>query len=176
MTNLASLPTLTAEELAELTAIDAMKPLTRLNYKHQLLARYIAKGYALEQASMLSGYSLHGARMVERDPSFQDLVKYYAGELEEYKEMLIVKLQAVSMEAVDELLERFSRDELREKMSIGQLEALIKLGSDRLGLAPASSRQEIDVNINIADKLETARKRHLALTAKPVIDVTPNEA
>jgi len=176
MTNLASLPTLTAEQMSELRLIDAAGPISRLNYKHQLLARYIAKGHELSHAAMLSGYGLQAAKAVQEDPSFQDLVKYYMGELEEFKELLIVKLQAISMEATDELLERFTDDKLREKMSIAQLEALIKLGSDRLGLAPATSRQEVNVNINLADRLESARKRHLAMTAKPVIDVVPNES
>lgn len=151
---------LTPEDAAMLHQLEAQpRPIDRVRQKHHLLARYIAKGYGLGEAALLAGYGTGTARQLELDPTFQELVRYYSLELEPFKEQMVVKLQAISMEAADEILDRLDDHELRTKMPTKQLEALVTLGTDRLGLPPKQAAQELNVNVNIATRLEAARKR-----------------
>ena len=162
------IPALTPAQMDDLLRLEAEpRPVDRIRQKHHLLARYLAKGHPLVDAAMLSGYSSGGARVLENDPAFQDLLRYYTRELEEYKEQLIVKLEAISIEAADEIMDRLSDDELRSKMSVTQLERLVVLASDRLGLAPQRAAVEMNVNVNIASRLDAANRRlHLGRAHK----------
>lgn len=172
-----NIPALEPSQLAELLALEASpRPVDRIRQKHHLLARYLAKGHAIVDAAMLSGYSSGAARVLENDPAFQDLLRYYTKELEEYKEQLIVKLEAISIEAADELMDRLSDETLRAKMSVTQLERLVVLASDRLGLAPQRAAAEVNINVNIASRLDAANRR-LRLIETPVIEMaaTPFE-
>lgn len=151
---------LTKDDLEMLSLLEAApRPIARVRQKHHLLARYIAKGYGIGEAALLSGYGTGTARNLELDPTFQELVRYYTIELEPFREQMVVKLQAISMEAADEILDRLDDNALREKMPTKQLEALVTLGTDRLGLPPKMAAQELNVNVNIATRLEAARKR-----------------
>lgn len=133
-------------------------PLERLTQKHHLLARYLAKGHSPVEASMLSGHSPGYANTLKGDPTFEDLVAYYTQENEEFVELARMKLQGISMAAMDEIIDRLDDEATRAKMPVAQLESLIKTTADRTGLGP-QTKQETNVTVGIASRLEAARQR-----------------
>lgn len=133
-------------------------PIERLTQKHHLLARYMAKGFTAEHASILSGHSPGYASTLKGDPTFEDLLAYYMGESEEFQELARMKLEGISMAVMDELLDRLEDDEIRRKLPTAALESLIKTTADRTGLGP-QTKTEANVTVGIADRLEAARKR-----------------
>ena len=133
-------------------------PIERLTQKHHLLARYLAKGFSAQEASILSGHSPGYANTLKGDPTFEDLVAFYMDEREDVMEVLRAKLNGISMAAMDEIMERLADDEVRSKMTLAQLESFIKTTADRIGLGP-QTKTETNVTVGIADRLEAARKR-----------------
>lgn len=154
---------LTGADIARIADTRASVPvvrgsLARLTQKHHLLARYLAKGYTPEQASMLSGHSPGYARTLKGDPTFEDLLAYYVGESEEFQELARMKLEGISMAAMDEIMDRLEDDAQRAKVPMAQLESLVKTTADRMGLGP-QTKQETNVTVGIAQRLEAARQR-----------------
>jgi hypothetical protein len=65
------------------------------------------------------------------------------------------KLAGMSSEAADLLRERM--EEFPEEIADGTLLDMVKIGADRSGHGPQSTN--VNVNVNIADRLNAARKR-----------------
>lgn len=149
----------------ELTSADAQMPavrpessISRLHAKHHALARYIALDYSIEDAAIIAGYSPSGARSLLDDPTFNNLVEFYRGENADRALELGFKLKGLSNEAVEFLLEKFTDEEQRAKLTVNQAIEISKMTLDRTGHAPQTN-SNVNVNINLADRLEAARKR-----------------
>jgi hypothetical protein len=68
-------------------------------------------------------------------------------------------LAGMSKEAALEIAERLEDDDMREKMPLASLLEIVKVGADRSGHGPSSSSTQVNVNVNLASRLEEARKR-----------------
>lgn len=134
-------------------------PLKRLSERHHALARCLASGMEDGDAAVTCGYVASRVSILKADPAFQELLAFYRGATEsKYLDMHGV-LAGLSLDAAMELRERLE-DEMQsdeKKMTIGQLNELVKLGADRTGHGPQSS--QLNVNVDLADRLQAARQR-----------------
>jgi hypothetical protein len=162
---------ITASEVRALDAADVAllgdekgskpAPLKRLSERHHALARCLSSGMEESAAAITCGYVASRVSILKQDPAFQELLAFYRADVnEKYMDMHGV-LAGLSLDAAMELRERLEEDAEADekKLSVGHLIELTKLGADRTGFGPQSSTHNTNVNIDLAGKLEAARKR-----------------
>lgn len=100
-----------------------------LRYNHHLLAKAVASGKSLLECSQLTG--LTGARIsdLKNDPAFQELVSFYAEELNEVYVDVHSRMAALGTSVLEELQERFEADP--EKFTKRELMDLFTTMADR---------------------------------------------
>lgn len=141
-------------------------PLKRLRERHHALARHIASGMQYKDAAAICGYELSRVSILLADPSFKELVEFYSADVKRRYAAMHDVLAGLSLDAA--LLIRERLEEHGEEIPITTLNELVKMGADRTGTGP-SSKQEVNVNVNLASRLEEARKR----VASRTIDLQP---
>ena len=157
---------LTTEDLAP--AQQGPPAYKRLSDRHQAVARYVAEGMSNTEISILTGYGTHTITILRGDKTFQELVGFYRANQEAQFADLRQHMAGLSIDAIVELRERIEANP--EKFTPGQLMELVKLLADRTGHGPTETKQ-VNVTTNIAQRLETARKRVEA----QYVDITPTE-
>lgn len=160
---------LTRADLALLSTekdVKAPSLVKRLSERHHSLARALAGGMTPAQAAAMTGYVISRVSILQGDPAFRELVEFYRGEVTARFVEVHELLAGVTTDALLELRERL--EEGPEKFKVAELLEISKMGADRTGNGP-SSKQEVNVNVNLANRLEEARKR----VAQRTIDVTP---
>lgn len=169
----------TAEVLRPLTDADmallaqekgsTTPPLKRIRDRHHSAARLLASGVAEGQVAIITGYDISRISILKNDPAFAELVAFYRANVETAYASMHEQLAGMSMDALIMLRDRM--EEEPEKVSMGQLMELIKLGADRTGHGPVSKNDStVNVNVNLANRLDQARQR----VKERQIDVTPN--
>lgn len=135
-----------------------LSSLTMLSERHRNLARLLAMGKQDWECAVITGYTQSRISILKTDPAMQNLIKHYSEEKDIVYVQAHEKMAQVVSTALDVLQERLEDPEHVAKMSDGQLLQVIEVAADRSGLGP-SSKSEVQVNVNIADRLEAARKR-----------------
>lgn len=144
--------------------------LKRLSERHRSLARLIAMGTPYGEAALITGYVQSSVSILMTDPTFQDLVEFYRKDSERRCLDLHEKMSANALDASDILHERMVDDP--DRIPTSQIIEIIKMGADRTGFGPKTT-QTVNVNVNLAERLEAARKR---VAERRMIDVTPEAA
>jgi len=100
------------------------RPLVKLKSAHHTLAKLMAEGIKMVEASAITGYSLSRISILKNDPAFNELVHYYSQQKEQIYLDVHERLAKLGMSAAEELQERLEDDpdsftvkELREVMS-----------------------------------------------------------
>lgn len=142
----------------------APSAIKRLTERHHALARNIANGMAPGEAALVQGYSASRVSILQNDPAFKELLSFYREDAARPYRDLHNRLSGIALDATEELAARLEEDmqveEVKDKkVSIGQLMELAKLGADRTGHGPQSSSMNLNVNVDLAGRLEAARKR-----------------
>lgn len=161
-------------EASDLVLLDAEKgskapPLKRLSERHHSLARLLAGGMGSGEAAIVCGYVPSRVSILLDDPAFQELLSFYRSDVQSQYLGMHAVLAGLSRDAATELHDRLEADmQLEEKkIPIGQLVELTKLGADRTGFGPQSSATNINLNVDLAGRLEAARKRVAARRELP---------
>lgn len=158
---------LSAEVVRELTTSDlgllaterSIKPthLQRITDRHHALARCLATGMSATEAGLVTGYTGSRISVLRGDPSFEELIAFYQRENAPAVLGLSEKLIAIANDSADVLLDRlelepesFARDELVDN---------IKLGADRSGHGPQSKTTNVNLHVNLGDRMKAARER-----------------
>jgi hypothetical protein len=135
-----------------------LSSLRMLSERHRNLARLLAMGKTDGECSIITGYTVSRISILKSDPAMKNLIKHYSEE----KDIVFVqaheKMAQVVSTSLDVLQERLEDPDLVAEMSTDQILEIIKVSADRSGLGPAS-KSEVQVNVNIADRLEAARRR-----------------
>lgn len=139
----------------------------RISQRHHYLARCIATGMKIHEAAIATGYQPTTVSLLQRDPSFQELVEFYGSKVDDKMLDLAERLQRLSADALDLLQDRLENEP--EKLTAAGLLEIAKMGADRTGYGPSSTNVNFNGNA-LADRLADARKR---VEAAKVIDVTP---
>lgn len=133
-------------------------PIQKLRARHHTLARLIAQGTSVPDCSAITGYSGSRISILLGDPTFTELVSYYAGLVEEKYLDTHARLGELTTDAAELLRERMEDPETAKAITVGQLTEIIKLGADRTGFGPTTT-QNTNVTVGFASRLEEARKR-----------------
>lgn len=153
-----------------------LSSLTMLSERHRNLARLLAMGKSDWECSVITGYTQSRISILKSDPAMRNLIKHYSEEKDIVYVQAHEKMAQVVSTALDVLQERLEDPEAVAEMSTGQLLSIIETSADRSGLGP-SSKSEVQVNVNIADRLEAARKRAreasrtIEVKAQPITDI-----
>lgn len=150
---------LTEADLGALATEKGSKPsaLKRLSDRHHALARNLASGMPAGEAAIVCGLSPSRVSILQSDPAFLDLLAFYRRETNLVYRDMHEKLAGVASAALDELQERL--EEEPEKVSVGQLIEVSKLGADRTGFGPQSTQANLNIHVGLGDRLEAARRR-----------------
>lgn len=145
------------------------KLISRIRNTHHALARLVAAGVRNEEISRITGFSPSWiSTLSNQDPAFKNLVEYYreqvASEFSEVHISLHERLTSVAMLAAEELQERLTNEP--ESLSPGELNDLVKSAADRTGFGPQTKSTNVNVNIDLAERLEAARKRAFGPTER----------
>lgn len=162
--NAAVVRSLTGEDLALLEEERETKapPLKRLGERHHALAKCLADGMQGWEAALACSYSPSRVSILQADPTFQGLIKFYRDGVDRRFFSTHEQMAALSRDAMAELQERL--EEEPEKMRTDQLIELSKFGTDRTGFGP--SQTNVNLHLDGAAKLASARKRVLAYRAE----------
>lgn len=139
----------------------SVEPLKRLGARHHELARLIANGSTPGVAALAVGLTPARVGQLCNDPTFKDLLSHY----ETLKEAAFADYQklaaALGEESLRVLLERL--EDTPTEFEVGDLLNIAKVTGDRTGHAP---KREVtsNININIGDRLEAARRRAVTET------------
>lgn len=133
------------------------RPIQKLRDRHHLLARCVAGGMSLTEASAITGYEPSRISVLKSDPAFKELVAGY----QQTKELAFADFQdraaAVALEALNLIHEEL--EDSPEEVSMGQKLEIVKTLADRTGNAPISRAVNVNANIDIGDRLNKANAR-----------------
>jgi hypothetical protein len=133
----------------------AQTRLKKIRARHHEAARLMASGKNDAEIHILTGLAYSTLSILRNDPAFADLVAHYNKIADEKFETTHERLAALGTDAIEVLQERL--EETPEEFDNDQLITVIKTTSDRTGYGP-SSKQQVNVNVNLADKLQRARE------------------
>jgi hypothetical protein len=130
--------------------------LKRIGQRHHALARLLASGMKPGEAATALGYDPSRVSILQADPTFAELITFYRTEVNNRYMDAHMVLSGIMGDAALELSERLEEDP--KKISTHTLIRMVEMGADRTGFGP-TTRQEVNVNVNVASRLENARKR-----------------
>lgn len=148
-------------------------PLKKMRHAHHNLARLIASGTSNEHAAQITGYDAAYICNIQKDPAFKNLVTYYGGQVDEIFATAHERMADISMVASEELLERLT--EKPEEFDNAALLEVVKTTADRTGFGPSSRNLNVNVNVDLAQKLERARTRSGLTVEQSPVPVTGRE-
>lgn len=144
-------------DLAMLTIERGTKPsaLKKISNRHHALARLLATGVNATEASLVTGITPSRISVLKGDPAFQELMSHYTDLKAEQVADLQERLTTTALVAIDIIQDRL--EEEPETFDNPELRELVKLTADRTGHGPKSTN--VNVNVNLGDRLANARKR-----------------
>jgi hypothetical protein len=129
----------------------------RISDRHHGLARNLAAGMSEGEAAVICGLSISRVSILKADPTFKELLEFYRADVTKEYLGLHERLANVAGTALDELQTRLEDEP--EKITVNQLLATVAMGADRTGFGPQSSQTNVNVNVDLASRLQAARER-----------------
>ena len=129
----------------------------RLRDSHHAVARLLAHGLTEAQVSLQTGYSLSRLSTLKHDPSFVELLHFYRRDHEQVALDTMARFHQVAMDAAQVVQERLLDE--GEEMPIGEAREIFKVFADRAGFAPVQHTVNKNLNLNIGERLDAARRR-----------------
>jgi len=131
--------------------------LQKIKDSHHMAARLVAQGMGPVEVSIHTGYTPQRITDLLKDPAFQDLMEVYRKDLRDTHADVAARLAGLALDAIGEIHDRV-RD-TPEDVTTGQLTEIAKTALDRIGYGPQSKSTNVNVNVDIAGRLEAARRR-----------------
>lgn len=129
----------------------------RLSDRHHALARNLASGMGESEAAIMCGYAASRVSILKDDPAFKELLAFYRNDVSAQYRDLHQRLSGLAMDAAEELSDRL--EAAPEDISVGQLMEITKMGADRTGYGPQTSSTNVNINVDLASRLQKARER-----------------
>lgn len=157
---------LTAADLALLASERGIKPtaIAQLRERHHALARCLAGGMTNAEASIITGYDPSRISILKSDPLFQALMQDYKTMSAAVTADFVERTNILALTVVNRLQEAVEAD---EPLSPATLLEIGKFSADRTGNAPTTKTQNVNVNVQLGDRLRAARERSNALLKGP---------
>jgi hypothetical protein len=112
-------------------------PLAKIRDPHHMMAKMLAKGKSRVEISAVLGYNTSSIIVLERDPSFRELVAHYTSEEVFAEADISAQIKHVALTAMSIIQERLEAEP--ETFSNKELRELGAAGLDRIGHGPSSS-------------------------------------
>lgn len=139
-------------------------PIKKLRDAHHMLARAMASGLSQVEAAAQTGYSTTRVNMLMQDPTFLDLVEVYRADVNAAFADMQARMASVSVSALEELRERL--EEAPEGIDSTLLLDIVKVLADRTGHGPQTKSMNVNVNVDLAKRLEEAQRRVIDMQAR----------
>ncbi len=130
--------------------------LKRLTERHHQLAQCIAEGKQSLECAVITGYSISRISILRSDPTFKELVTFFNGNVDIEFLDSNAQMAGLKKDATLELRQRL--EDNPEVFTRSQLLEIITKMGDRTGDGPAT-KSDVHVHVDVAKRLETARKR-----------------
>lgn len=145
----------------------------RMTERHHALARAVASGMKPSEATAMLGYTMGAWVILSKSPAFMELLEFYRTNKDaEFAEMF-GRMAGLGKDAVLELQRRLENEP--EAFSAPFLLDVIAKTADRTGFAP-SANQNVNINVNLGDRLAAARERARIAALGNMKDITPDDA
>lgn len=138
-------------------AVGQVPTLKRLRDSHHAVAKLLASGMTPMQVSLQTGYAPSRISTLQNDPAFKELLIFYAKERDVVAQEVETLFLGVARDAMQAVHERIL-DEGQE-IPVGELREIFKTFADRAGYAPITRSINKNLNVNIGERLDAARKR-----------------
>lgn len=157
---------LTQSDLALLATERGVQPthVQRITDRHHALARCLASGMSATEAGLCTGYTSSRISVLRGDPAFEELIAFYrAGKAEQvldYQQNAAIARNlatTIIIEKMDAELQREGQGD--ELVSAGMALDVAKTFADRTGHGPQSKTTNLNVNVNLGDRMKAARER-----------------
>ena len=138
------------EDLASLALTPKRPPsLKRLRDSHHALARVLASGMSVTDASRITGFDTGTIYNFNEDPAFQELLAFYAENNEVEQANLRERMLLTALDVSAEIRERLHNDP--DSFSNSDMRQLLVNLADRVGHGPSSTvHQTVDVTENLS--------------------------
>jgi len=133
-----------------------VEPIKRISERHHMVARMLARGAAPGEIARLTGYDPSRISVLQQSPAMQELIALYRTSIDEEFAPIIESLAGMSKDAIGRIRERL--EEEGDKLPVRDLISAAELGLNRVG-HPAAKDVNTNININLGDRLEAARRR-----------------
>lgn len=150
---------LTRSDLALLATERGITPthVQRITDRHHALARCLASGMSATEAGLCTGYTASRISVLRGDPAFEELISFYRADRGAEVHDLQQKFTALAKDATTEIQERLELEP--SSFGLDQLLDTVKLAADRSGNGPQSKTTNLNVNVNLGDRMKAARER-----------------
>jgi hypothetical protein len=163
---------LSAADLALLASERGVKPtaIVQLRERHHALARCLAGGMSNSEAAIITGYDPSRISILKSDPLFTKLVEDYRTMSSAVTADFVERTNVLALTAVNRMQEALENEE--SPPSLAQTLEIAKYAADRTGNAPTTKTQNVNVNVNLGDRLRAARERSNAILreSQPLIE------
>lgn len=129
--------------------------IARLRQIHHEIARLLSSGLTETEVAGATGYSLSRISILKNDPSFKELLAYYAKSQAETFIDVKKRLAMLGTDAVAELQDRL--DFKPDSLTNTQLIEITKATLDRAGFNPVSKSENVQVLLT-ADELQKMKE------------------
>lgn len=144
--------------------------LSRIRGIHHEIARLLASGLKPADVSAATGYSLSRISILQKDPSFRELLSFYESKSDEVFVDVRKRMAVLGLDAASELADRLENKP--ETLSNSQLIEITKASLDRAGFSPVTKTVNVGVQIS-SDEL--ADLRNAKNSSVKVLDVMPED-
>ena len=129
----------------------------RLNERHRAIARAWIAGKTPEQLAQEFKISKTYLWKLRKDPRMVEYMEHLSSRVENEFATFHERMGSFSEAIITELRERFEKTP--EQFSNSFLKDLMEAFADRTGFGPSSKTTNVNVNVDLAQRLEQARRR-----------------
>lgn len=126
--------------------------LKQLRASHHAVARMLAQGVPPMEISAICGYDPSRISVLQNDPSFRELVRFYELRKDELLTDVNGRIQVLTLEAMEVLSDRITSEP--ETVSTRDLREVIDSGLDRIGFGKTSRNVTVNVSATAKDLAE----------------------
>lgn len=153
-------------------------PRKKLRDRHHALARCLAQGMKVWEASAITGYTPSTISILLQDPTFKELMEFYHENEDAQLAEFTKRATMVTITALNNIQELVEDDSV--PLTLEQNLTVVKTLADRTGYAPVQKSITANVNVDLPGRLAAAKARLLERLAaskntSAVLDVEFNE-
>lgn len=138
--------------------------LTQIRHSHHQLARLLSQGMSQNEASSITGYAPAYISVLKTDPSFSELITYYAAQQEMQHVDVLDRMRTLGLNTLEELQTRLETDpdsyslrELMEQAELMLIKPMVATRSTMPIAAGGAGAHGVQVNVNFV-KSESSSK------------------